>query len=341
MGPRGIRQHALTSTTVTQTGPASVANFSNGGAFTVGAGQSLTWNGGTNTSSGRLTVNGTVNATDFVSNGLLTINPGGVLVNSTSDVVFGGGSTTFVGSVASPGGKIDLGGQQLIVRGGLLVTNAGSFGSGNGVRNGTTVADFGALVKGTGPYEAVLTKNGGQYLPGNSPGTSQVGTFNLSGGGTLVFQISDAGPSTSFPGAPGTAGNNPGWGLTQVFTALNFTATPANKFTIELQTQLAPPASPDTLGQMANFDPARPYSWLVFDLQPGAAFNGTFDPAAVGFNSSQLANATGGGAFALARSGNQLFVTFTPVPEPAGVLTTGLVGLVGVRLLRRRRGAGE
>ena len=144
----------LTSTTVNQTGTASVANFSNGGAYTVGAGQILAWNGGTNTSSGRLTVNGTVNVNDFVSNGLLTVAPGGVLNHTGSDMVLGGGSTTFVGSVANPGGKIDLGGQQLIVRGGLLVTNAGSFGSGNGVRNGTTVADYGALVKGTGPVSS-------------------------------------------------------------------------------------------------------------------------------------------------------------------------------------------
>ncbi|HEY1380555.1 MAG TPA: autotransporter-associated beta strand repeat-containing protein, partial [Gemmataceae bacterium] len=326
----------LTSTTVTQTGPASVANFSNGGAFTVGAGQTLTWNGGTNTSSGRLTVNGTVNATDFVSNGLLTVNPGGLLTHGGSDLVLGGGSTTFVGSVASPGGKIDLGGQQLVVRGGLLVTNAGSFGSGNGVRNGTTVADYGALVKGTGPYDAILTRNGGQYLPGNSPGTSQVGTFNLNGGGTLVFQISDAGPSLSFPAAAGTAGNNPGWGLTQVFTALNFTATPANRFTVQLQTQLPPPSAPDTLGPMASFDPTRPYSWLVFDLQPGAAFTGTFDPSAISFNAGQFANPTLGGGFALARGGGQVFVTFTPVPEPTFVLAASFGSLLlGRRFIRR------
>ena len=81
------------------------------------------------------------------------------------------------------------------------MTNAGSFGSGNGVRNGTTVADYGALVKGTGPYQAVITQNGGQYLPGNSPGTSQVGDFFINGGGNLIFEITDAGPSASFPSA--------------------------------------------------------------------------------------------------------------------------------------------
>jgi fibronectin-binding autotransporter adhesin len=327
----------LTSTTVNQTGTAFVANFSNGGAYTVAAGQTLTWNGGTNTSSGRLTVNGTVNATDFVSNGLLTVASGGVLNHTGGDVTLGGGSTTFVGSVANPGGKIDLGGQQLIVRGGLLITNAGTFGSGNGVRNGTTVADYGALVKGTGPYQAVLTQNGGQYLPGNSPGTSQVGQFFVNGGGNLIFEITDAGPSASFPSAQGVAGNNPGWGLTQIFSSLEFTATPSNKFNIDMRTQLAPPAAPNSPGQMSSFDPSRAYSWLIFDLQPGAVFNGTFNPGAINFITTQFANSTAGGQFSLSRTGGQVFLTFTPVPEPALILGVALVGMFGWSLQRRRR----
>jgi hypothetical protein len=255
---------------------------------------------------------------------------------SASPIVLGGGSTTFVGSVANPGGKIDLGGQQLIVRGGYLVTNSGSFGSGNGVRNGTTVADYGALVKGTGPYQSVITQNGGQYLPGNSPGTSQVGDFTINGGGNLIFEITDAGPSTSFPSAPGTAGANPGWGLTQVFNNLNFTATPSNKFNIDMRTQLAPPAAPNTPGQMSSFDPNRAYSWLIFDLQPGAVFNGTFNPNAINFITTQFANPTTGGAFSLARSGGQVFLTFTPAPEPAVILGAAFVGLIGWGLRRRR-----
>jgi hypothetical protein len=276
-----------------------------------------------------MTVNGTVNANDYISNGVLNVPVGGVINHTGSNMTLGGGSTTFVGSVANPGGKIDLGGQQLIVRGGFLVTNSGSFGSGNGVRNGTTVADYGALVKGTGPYQAVITQNGGQYLPGNSPGTSQVGQFFVNGGGNLIFEITDAGPSASFPSSPGTAGNNPGWGLTQIFSSLEFTATPSNKFNIDMRTQLAPPAAPNSPGQMSSFDPNRAYSWLVFDLQPGAVFNGTFNPNAINFITTQFANPTAGGAFSLARNGGQVFLTFTPAPEPAVVLGVAFMGLFG------------
>ncbi|MEX2091678.1 MAG: autotransporter-associated beta strand repeat-containing protein, partial [Pirellulales bacterium] len=72
----------LTSTTVTQTGPSSVANITNGGSFTVGAGRTLDWNGGTNTSSGRLVVDGTANVSDFVSDGQVNIPNGGVMNNT-------------------------------------------------------------------------------------------------------------------------------------------------------------------------------------------------------------------------------------------------------------------
>jgi autotransporter-associated beta strand protein len=327
----------LNSTTMIQTGPASVTNFTNGGLLTVGAGQPLTWYGGLNQSTGTVTVAGSAHVSDFGNNGVLNVPAGGLISNTGSNLIFGGGSTSFVGSVANPGGKIDLGGQQLVVRGGLLVTNSGSFGSGNGVRNGTTVADYGALVKGTGPYQAVITQNGGQYLPGNSPGTSQVGTLFVNGGGNLIFEITDAGPSASFPSAPGTAGTNPGWGLTQVFTSLEFTATPSNKFTIDMRTQLPPPAAPNSPGQMSSFDPSRAYSWLIFDLQPGAVFNGTFNPAAINFITTQFANSTSGGQFSLSRTGGQIFLTFTPVPEPAVILGVAFVGLFGWRELTRRR----
>jgi hypothetical protein len=332
----------FTNTNLNVNGPTSISNFAHNGNLTVAAGQTLSLNYGTNGSAARLTVNGTANVTEFVSNGLLTVPAGGVINNTLSTMTLGGGSTTFVGSVATPGGKIDLGGQQLLVRGGLLVTNSGTFGSGNGVRNGTTVADYGALVKGTGPYQSVITQNGGQYLPGNSPGTGQVGDFFINGGGSLIFDITDAGPSASFPSAPGTPGVNPGWGLTQIFTRLDFSATPSNQFRIDMRTQLPPPAAANSPGMMSSFDPTRAYSWLLFDLQNfgqagGAVYTGTFDPSGINFNTALFQNSTAGGMFSLARTGGQVFLTFSPVPEPVMVTAIAFGGLILGAALRRSR----
>src|SRR5206468_1367591 len=150
-------------------------------------------------------------------------------------------------------------------------------------------------------YDAVISQNGGIIIPGNSPGTFQTGTFTVNGGGNVAFQITDAGPSTTFPAALGAPGVNPGWSLVQAFTNLNFTATAANKFTITLQTQLPPPSPDNTAGSMADFDPTKAYSWLFLDPQGTATVTGTFDPAAISFNTTGFANTAGVGAFNLVR----------------------------------------
>jgi hypothetical protein len=44
--------------------------------------------------------------------------------NSGAPLVLGGGSRTFIGSAAVPGGELNLGGQTLEMNGALLVTTA-------------------------------------------------------------------------------------------------------------------------------------------------------------------------------------------------------------------------
>lgn len=186
----------LTSTTISQTGPASVANFTNGGSFTVGAGQTLAWNGGTNTSSGRMFVNGTANVSDFVSNGQVTIPNGGVMNNSGAPLLLGGGSRTFIGSAAAPGGAINLGGQTLELNGGLLVNN--------GTVSGTVNVNFGSVAKGAGQYGVVNVGDGGVYAPGNSPGISTAAavdfddTATIFGGPTLMIELAGIAPGTEY-----------------------------------------------------------------------------------------------------------------------------------------------
>jgi hypothetical protein len=65
-------------------------------------------------------------------------------------------------------------------------------------------------------------------------------------------------------------------------------------------------------------------------------FNGTFNPNAINFITTQFANSTAGGAFSLARNGGQVFLTFTPVPEPAMILGAAFLGIAGYGIWRRR-----
>ena len=184
------------STTINQTGPATVTSYSNGGTFSVAAGQILTSNGVTNTSSGQMTVNGTANVSDFVSNGQVNIPNGGVLNNSGSPLVLGGGSRTYIGSAAVPGGAINLGGQTLELNGALLVND--------GTVTGTTNVNYGSLAMGSGTYGVVNVNTGGVYAPGSSPGISTAAaltfdnTPNLIGAPTLAIELGGTAPGTQY-----------------------------------------------------------------------------------------------------------------------------------------------
>jgi hypothetical protein len=156
-----IGSNTASGAVVNQTGAASVTNFTNNGQFTLAGGQALTWSNGTNTSAGRLIINGTANVSEFVSDGTITINPGGSINNSAVPMVLGGGSTTTLGSSGAPGGTIALGGQSLELHGGLLA----NFGA---ISGGAINVYFGGLAAGTGAFPTVVLHPGGAYTPGVS-----------------------------------------------------------------------------------------------------------------------------------------------------------------------------
>jgi hypothetical protein len=72
---------------------------------------------------------------------------------------------------------------------------------------------------------------------------------------------------------------------------------------------------------MDNFNPIVPVQWLAFSVDPAPTdrFPNGFDHNAFAINTSGFAT-TFNGSFALARTGNDIFVSFTPVPEPGLVM---------------------
>jgi hypothetical protein len=291
---------------------------------------------------------GTIQASDFVSNGRITINSGANITqvnpSTTAPLTLGGGSVTTVNS----GGTLSWGGSGATqlgrLAGGLLINNGT-------VTGGRLVVDFGGVAKGTGSYSVnPLTVNGGQFSPGSSPGRGNVDSFIADPGSSYTFEINDGTPGGA---GPTTTSNIRGWDLTTVRDNANpansaFFADAAtnNKFTINL-VSLTAPSPPDVSGQMDNFNPNVSTKWLAFSVDPAATnpFPDGFDPNTFTINTSGFIN-TFTGSFALTRTGNDLFVSYTPtpVPEPAAVTAacaavTGFgFGWAARRRARRGRG---
>jgi autotransporter-associated beta strand protein len=357
---------------ISQTGPGSFVNFTNSGAFSVAAGLAppVLFNGFTNQGSGSITLGAgsQVNVSAFQTYGTLTLSAGPSsatptqLTNAgTTPMFFNGGSRTFI-SIPSHAGSfdagIDLAGQNAIVAGGLFVNN-GYVVDSVGTGQKTVIADFGSLVKGAGFFQnSVQTVNGGKFQAGNSPGKASFGSFTFGPGGVsnYVFAIDDAtgaaGPS------PDADGHVSGWGLVKALQRpagsattpgdFAWTASPANKLTVALETLVNPTTvGTDIAGPMADFDPTRSYVWPA--VQWTGTYGGPADAAALNastaFDLSGFANPIAGTfGWSPDTADHTLSLTYTPsaVPEPGTLALTSLAAW-GLVMLRRRRieGAGN
>jgi fibronectin-binding autotransporter adhesin len=365
----------FTSTPISQIGPGAFTYFTNGGPLTLAPGMAnpAVFAGFTNQGSGAITIGAAsgVNARDFQSYGLLTLNPAVVgsgqftlLTNvGTTPLYFNGGSRTFIGTPATAGpptapnfvAGIDLHGQNAVVAGGLFVNNGFVVDSSSGgTGTATIVADFGALVKGAGYFQnPIITQNGGKVQAGNSPGSASFGRFVFGPGGVsnYVFAIDDAtgqaGPS------PDALGHVSGWGLINAVQHsagsvtstgdFTWTASPANKLSVALDTLVNPTTiGTDVAGAMADFDPNSAYSW------PAAKWAGTYSgptdvaalDASTSFDASGFLNPIAGTfGWSLDPASQTLSLVYTPsaVPEPGTFYLAGAAAIGWVAYRRRAR----
>jgi autotransporter-associated beta strand protein len=186
----------------------------------------------------------------------------------------------------------------------LMVNGAVSGTSGVAVLSGGTLA-------GSGSVTTATVVAGATVAPGDGIGTlTTTGAVLWGGGGNYNWQLTDA---------AGVAGT--GWDLLSVGGSLDIAASSGNPYKINLWTLSS--TNPDVSGPAANFSSASPATWTIASAAGGIS---GFTPA--GFQvvtsasngTAGFANNLGGGTFAVAQSGNDLQLVFTPGSSPSDIV---------------------
>jgi len=230
------------------------------------------------------------------------ISGSGALIKTNVNTLTLGGANTYAGGTT--------------VNGGTLMVN-GSIGA-------VTVNTSGSL-GGSGTVGAVTLTSGSFLNPGNSPGTLTAASSSWAAGSTYNWEIDQA--------SGGTAGVN--WDLFSVTGALDLSALSSTaKMNLVLQ----------SLSSMDDFRPSSEYSWVIAQagslvgafLADGANVTDLFNITATAFNSGVLPN--GGFKVEVGTTDGLRTLNLKAVPEPStcAMLVFGLVGLVGMRALRRK-----
>jgi len=264
------------------------------------------------------------------SSAALTKTTGGTVTLSGNNS-YSGGTTVSDGTLiaahanALGSGDITIGGSGEIVMGAGIVLDLQGVTLGNdGTFTGNIDVSNGGTIKGNGTFGELNVADGGILAPGNSTGNLTAGATTFGPGGVLQWEVNDF---------AGTAGSTSlGWDLLSITGMLSITATALNPFDIDIISLTASQAS----GEALNFDNTQCYSLMFITTTAGID---NFDAEFFNLDTSSFWNDLGGGRFSVSQVGNDLYVNFTPAPEPASLAVWGLLGVLGIAVHRwRRRG---
>ena len=274
------------------------------------------------------TYSGTIGETSYSSS----------LIKAGSARLFLNGADTYTGTTTISGGTliadtanalgtsaIVLDGGKLGVASGVTLTNAISF-----TANGGKLGGLGTFAPTSMPAIGTNVIIAPGFNSANGPGTITFGSagLTLASGGTIHMQITSVGT-----GLNSNAGTD--YDTIVINGALNITATSGSPFTIK-------PISLNSdfnSAALSDFNSGDSYKWLL--ATANSAITG-FSPSDFTVDTSAFQNSLNGGSFSLGvggGSGNELFLNFTPVPEPSEYLlmAAGLGIILLARRWRRRR----
>jgi autotransporter-associated beta strand protein len=233
------------------------------------------------------------------------ISGGGALIKTNANTLTLGGANTYTGGTT--------------VNQGNLVVN-GSIG--------TVAVNTSGSLGGSGTVGALTLNSGGSLNPGNSPGTLTAASAIVLGGSTYNWQISTL---------TGTAGTD--WDLFSVTGLLNMSdVTSANKWNLVVTGDSGFTGWTDTSSYGYVF--AQAASVSGFSSVDGTDVTSLFNITTSGITSMPNSSFNPNGDFKVVVGSSNGLTTLNlmAVPEPStgAMLVIGLVGLVGVRALRRK-----
>jgi hypothetical protein len=274
-----------------------------------------------------------------------------VLPNATNSIVTNGATTVL--ELSGAGSSIESGPsnhpleQTLTTNNGTLevlggrnyvgttaLTNNGTIQLGGGTFSGTSLVNGGtSTLSGFGtvtPTSGGITIAGGAAVSPGSAASSQYvntltfgtsATFGTSG--SYTFDIMNSVSPT--PGVDNDTINVTG--------TLTVSSTMGSPFTINVES-----INPGTgLPGLANFSSSGTYQWTL--LTATTSISG-FNASDFAINTSAFANGLGAGTFFVSANSNDLYLNFTPVPEPSTwALMAAGVAVLGLAGWRRRRPA--
>jgi autotransporter-associated beta strand protein len=312
--------------TLTFNGPVNVTG-------TIESGRGITFAAAAAPVIGRLNLSGIDAATtSFASNATV----GSLDSTSANKTVSIGANTLTVGSDTEPDGSFagavnGIGGN-LVKQG----SNAQILSGSNGYTGTTTInegvlriqgslasssvaVNSGGVIGGSGTLAGSLTLNSSSTAsPGNSPGVLSTGSQTWNDGANYNWQLFDAN------GSAGTA-----YDTMNITGSLDLTGlTGILDFNINLWTLSS--IGPDVNGLALNFDSLSNYNWTLASTTAGIL---GFEASDFTINTAPI-NGTGGfanpftGNFEVGVSGNDLVLTYTPVPEPSAFQVAALVASV-------------
>jgi hypothetical protein len=208
-------------------------------------------------------------------------------------------------------GTIQLGGGTFSAP--TITSSSGSMLSGSG----TFAPASGGLAIGTGVLVSPGSASAGNYVAAMSFNTATLGQ-----NGAGMFDIENA------SGTPGV-----GYDSIAVTGALTVNATPGSPFAISIESINPGSGTPG----FATFNPNQGYQWTL--LSAASIIN--FSPSDFTINSAPFTNSLSGGSFSLTGTGTDIFLNFTPVPEPStwALIGAGLAAIGYVSLRRRKPAA--